>query len=128
MTYSKTIDVGLNFTDYLPLFQDFEDPHFTLTIRRIAMGNDVGTGRINHFSVLDYQKGIEYNCSNASDVLLNRGEMKLMTDDSSVIAGIPSLQMNHGGLDCELNGMSVGTSVGKIRIHKTPDGYRKVLK
>lgn len=77
----KTIEVGMNFTDKLPEFENFKNPKFFLVVRKIAMGK-VGDGQINSFSVMDYRTGKEYVCEQknvkiSGETILATGDQKL---------------------------------------------------
>lgn len=59
----KTIKVAMNFTDLTDSYAAFREPRYTLTIKRVAVGETVGSGTLRSFSVEDFRTGETYLCN-----------------------------------------------------------------
>ncbi len=125
----NTIDVGLNFTDYLPLFKDFKKPRFSLHIHRLDVGKTRGMGKVNYFSVLDYRKGVEYRCSHA-DVPLNTSEVRLDATTPIAISGVSDVfYKDSEKVTYDLNGVrTTGSHAGFNILQTCRNRYLKILK
>lgn len=74
----KTIEVAMDFTDHLAEADRFDRPKYFLKVRKLAVGDDVGKGTIEEFSVVDYRTGHVYT-SSGKQVEIG-GETVLSTD------------------------------------------------
>lgn len=74
----KTIKVAMNFTDMTDKYADFHEPRYTLTIRRVAVGDKVGGGTLRNFSVEDFRTGKTYLC-NEENIEMSGGRIVAST-------------------------------------------------
>lgn len=131
----KTIEVAMNFTDKLKDFENFKNPKFFLTVRKIAMGK-VGDGQINSFSVIDYRTDKEYICTQKNvklggETILSTGDQKLpevsansnswLQTGSNAVVKSPFILKNAAGEQIKLQFETYDPASGKVRIK-----YRKL--
>lgn len=74
---SEEMEIAFNFSDFVGRLSGYKEPKFFLTVNRNEVGK-LGSGTINHFSILDYRKNpnapTEYYCSDINRTPLKKGE------------------------------------------------------